>query len=313
MLLLAAMAWGRGNTLRAQAPSPAPTPSAPTPASSITVPQSGLLRLPPANDPSSQKAGQLLEQMVAALGGQAYLNVQDADQQGRAYSFDSKGEASTTGAPFERFWRWPDQERVELTEPGISVGLDPIGLGIPLPIPVEKTAHVTVIYSGAQGYEISGQGTAAIPKDDLSDYLRRRDHSLPWVLRKWLSEPGIALFYEGSVLAERKQAEQVSLITAQNDAVTIAIDTLTHLPVQIVFTWRDPKYHDKNEEVESYDNYRPEQGIMTPFSVIRYYNGLPRSQRFVTSTKYNQQLPDTLFSAKVTSAPEKTSSKGKKK
>jgi hypothetical protein len=49
-----------------------------------------------------------------------------------------------------------------------------------------------------------------------------------------------------------------------------------------------------------YDNYRPVQGIMTPFSVTRFYNGEMSNQRFLHEVTYNKGLSDSLFEASVT-------------
>lgn len=236
----------------------------------------GLLHLPPTTDPGSQKAKQLLEQMVEALGGQAYLEVQNMQQSGRTYGF-YKGEPSGAGALFWRFWKWPDKDRIELT----------------------KQRDVVTLFAGDQGYDITYRGTAAVEAAQLEDYLRRRNHSLPWVLRRWLG-PGTIVLYEGQGVAERRQAEKVSIFNAQDDSVTLAIDSNNHLPLRVSFVWRDPKTRDRTEEAEGYDNYRPVQGIMTPFSITRYRNGEPTNQRFLTETRYNQNLADSLFQATVT-------------
>jgi hypothetical protein len=250
----------------ASSPQPSPKPAA----------EPGLLHLPPATDPGSQKAGQLLEQMVGALGGEAYLNLQNMEQNGRGYAF-YHGEPTGAGTLFWRFWQSPDKERTELT----------------------KQRDVVTLITGAQGYEITYRGTTALEKDKLEDYLRRRSHSLRWVLRQWLG-PGTIVLYEGQGVAERKQAEKVSLLNAQDDGVTIAIDSHTHLPLRVSFVWQDPKTRDRTEEAVGYDNYRPIHGIMTPFSVTGYRNGEPSSQQFITETKYNLNLPDSLFQATVT-------------
>ena len=262
----------------AQRSSPEPLP---TPNEAPSAQTSGLF-LPPSSDPGAQKAGQLLQQMVTALGGDSYLNMRTMEQTGRTYSF-YHGEPTGAGAPFWRFWRAPDKDRVELT----------------------KHRDWVQLYVGDQGYEITFRGTAKLEQDQLEDYLRRRNHSLSWVLHTWLRQPGIAVFYEGEGIAERKQADLVSVITAQNDAVTIAIDSNTHLPLRIQFTWRDPKTRDRTDEAEGYDNYRSVQGIMTPFSIMRYKNGDPSNQRFITSASYNRELPDSLFAAQLTSPPGK--------
>src|SRR5581483_1091516 len=117
---------------RAQVPS---APSRPggssTPTANIAVPQ---------QDANAQKAAELLKQCIAALGGQAYLTLQDMEQQGRTYSF-YHGEPNSVGAPFWRFWKWPDKERVEFTKRrDVAVGEFHALLIRPLPEPPEGRA-----------------------------------------------------------------------------------------------------------------------------------------------------------------------------
>ncbi|MBV9574617.1 MAG: hypothetical protein JOY93_11235 [Acidobacteriales bacterium] len=84
-------------------------------------------------------------------------------------------------------------------------------------------------------------------------------------------------------------------------AVTLYVDLNTHLPVKKTFSWRDPADKLRNTEDEVYDNYHLVQGIMTPFSVTRYYNGDMSTQRFLNSVSYNKGLSDDLFKAEVPS------------
>lgn len=228
-------------------------------------------------DPGVRKAKELLAKMVQALGGDAYLKIQDMSYSGRTYGFN-RGEPSGTGAPFWDFWKWPDRERLELT----------------------KQRDWIIIHNGDKGYEITFRGTSAEEPDALEDYLRRRYYSLPQVLRAWIKQPGIAYFYEGVASAERRPAEQVTVMNTNNEAVTIYIDQDTFLPIMKTFSWRDPKTRDRNDEVEIYDNYRNIQGIMTPFSTTRRKNGLNANQRFITEVKYNQNVPDSMFATSVT-------------
>src|SRR5690242_8314923 len=69
----------------------------------------------PIDQENARKAKALLDQMVQALGGQAYLNIQDISQQGRTYSF-YHGQPNSVGTLFWRFYRYPDKERIELTK-----------------------------------------------------------------------------------------------------------------------------------------------------------------------------------------------------
>ena len=103
---------------------------------------------------------------------------------------------------FWRFYKFPDRDRVELT----------------------KKRDVVYVYRGDKGFEITYKGTRTDDPKAVSDYLRRREYSLDWVIRKWLSQPGIALFYEGHTIAAQKDTEQVTIMTASNQSVTLYID-----------------------------------------------------------------------------------------
>lgn len=269
------------NPSQLPAEKPAPTPTQNAPAKPATPPNG--LPQQSSEDPSVRKARGLLDKMVQALGGDAYLNMQDMEFSGRVYGF-YRGEPAGTGAPFWDFWKWPDKERVELT----------------------KKRDWIIIHNGDKGYEITFRGTAPEEKEPLSDYLRRRHYSLLNILRVWLKQPGIAFFYEGQASAERKPAEQITIMNAQNEAVTLYIDQNTFLPIKKTFTWREPQSRERNDEAEVFDNYRSVQGIMTPFSVTRQKNGMNTNQRFINQVTYNQNLPDSTFEATVTIHPKGT-------
>jgi len=233
-------------------------------------------------DENVRKAKALLDQAIQALGGPAYLEIQDTSQEGRSYSF-YHGRPNSTGLLFWRFTKFPDKERVELT----------------------KKRDVVYVYNGNQGFEITFKGTATEDPKTMSEYIRRRHYSLDWVLRRWLKEPGIALFFDGSAVADQKQAEQVTILNASNEAVTLYLDAVTHLPIKKSFTWRDPVDKEKNVEEEVFDSYRMVQGVMTPHSITRFYNGDMALQRFLSTVSYNQGLSDSMFSATATYDPNK--------
>jgi hypothetical protein len=256
----------------------APPAAASSPPGSTPQASQGL----PADQENVRKAKALLDQMIQALGGQAYLNIREVSQEGRTYSF-FHGQPNSVGTLFWRFYRYPDQERAEFT----------------------KQRDVAFVYAGNKGYEITYKGTAAIDQPTMTEYLRRRSHSLDWTIRKWLNEPGIALFYEGHTVADEKPAEQVSIVNASNDSVTLFIDVSTHLPIKKTYSWRDPTDKLRNTDDEIYDSYRPVQGIMTPYTITRFLNGDMSNQRFLHSVTYNSGLADSLFNASVTYDPKK--------
>ena len=217
---------------------------------------------------NAQQARAALDAMVQALGGQAWLDMKNKQMEGHiAAFFQGRPDLGTTET-FECH-QWPDHDRIDVT----------------------KHRDVVEFFVGRQGWEVTYRGKKDMDKDILDDYLRRRDHSIETAVRIWMREPNTILIFEGQHLAERHLADQVTLISPDNEAVTILMDAETHLPLRRVFQWRDPIYHDKNTDAEEYDDYHNVDGLPTPFTISRYKNDDPVRQYYVTKVTYNQQLP----------------------
>jgi len=226
----------------------------------------------PTDQENVRKARALIDQALQALGGQAYLDIHDVQQEGRTYSF-YHGRPTSNGVVFWRFVEYPNKERIEVT----------------------KQRDVAMLYNGDKGYEITYKGAHPLEKKDLDDYLRRRKFSLETVLRSWINDPQVALFYDGNALAGNLPAQQITLINAKNEAVNLFFDVETHLPIKKSYSWRDPLDKERNQEEEIFDNYRLVQGVMTPYGFTRYFNGDMQTQRFVNSVHFNQGVNETMF------------------
>jgi hypothetical protein len=235
-----------------------------------------------ADQENAHQARALLDQAIQALGGQAFLTLHDMEQEGRTYSF-YHGRPTSNGVLFWRFVEYPDKERTEVT----------------------KQRDVAYLYVGDKGYELTFKGPRAVEKKDLEDYLRRRKFSLETMLRVWVNDPGVALFYDGNALAGNLPAQQITLINSKDEAVKLFLDIDTHLPIKKSYTWRDPVDKERNIEEEIYDNYRPVQGVMTPYGFTRYYNGDMQTQRFVNAVHYNEELDQTMFDPNSSYDPNK--------
>lgn len=233
-------------------------------------------------DANSQQARSKLEAMVAALGGQRWLSMQNAYTEGRVSGFY---QGKPTGAIGDfREWTTPSgEERVEFGKKHDDIN----------------------VFSGDHCWEVTYQGRKGLPKDICADFLRRRDHSVDVALRVWLKDPKTILIDDGQTLSERHLTDQVTLINAANDSITIQMDASSHLPRSRTFQWRDPIYHDKDTSREEYDNYHPVDGFPTPFSVTRFDNGDIVSQRYLYKAAYNVPLPQGGFDINVIAAKAK--------
>jgi hypothetical protein len=286
LVLLAAIASPQAASAQtdAAAPPPAPTPQASAP---VTVPAPSswpTAQFASTKDPGVQKALTILNEVIRALGGDTYLNVHDMQVEGRTYGF-YHGQPNSLGVLFWRFWQFPDKDRWEFT----------------------KQRDVAELNIGDKGYEITYKGTGTQDPKQLDEYLRRREHSLEWVIRKWLPAPGTMILYSGPAMVEQNLADQVTILSASNDSVTLSINPRTHLPVKKTYSWRDPNDRQMDEEAEVFSNYKVVQGIQTPYSTVRNENGEMSNQRFITSVTYNNNFPATMFETKgITYNPPKS-------
>jgi hypothetical protein len=231
---------------------------------------------------NQKKAKAILNAMVAALGGQRWLTLVSSEQQGRTAGF-YQGKPTGATSEFVEIQKFPDQTRIELG----------------------KKRDVLEIISANQAWEVTYKGKKELPKDQLDELLRRRDHSIRTAIT-WLNDPNTVLIYGGQSLVERRLADQTTLINAQNDSITIQTDSETHLPLRRSYQWRDPLYKDKNTDAEEYDDYHTEGGLPTPLSITRFHNGDMTNQRFLSRAAYDIPLAPDLFD------PDQAASKIKK-
>jgi hypothetical protein len=257
---------------------------------------------PPINPTDSEnalKAHSLLDQAIAALGGQAYLGAQNLAEEGRWYTI-YHGQSRGAGVQYRQFRTFTEKDRLEVMGRGtvfIPLPLfDSVGV---ITVSKKGKADLVVIHNGDKGYETTNKGTSAQDKDDLIAYLRRRRHSLDAVLRVWIKDPTMQYFYDGMAIVDGKPTDPVTLLNSKNDAVTIYLDQNSHLPLKTSFTWRDPEDKQKNVEEEIFDNYRLVQGIKTPYSFTRTFNGEISHQRFINTARYNLPMDDSIFQAAV--------------
>lgn len=238
---------------------------------------------PPVKDEAAH-GRELVQAMIAALGGQAWMTRGTERLEGRSATF-YKGLPNPYQASFEEYLRLvPFGERVVIvSKQGVL-------------IPTTKR-DVAEVWTAENGYEVTYRGHKELPKIDVEDFQRRRLHTIDTVVRDWLKRPGTLVTYEGSGMDDRKLVDKVSVLTADNDAVTLTLDQKTHLPLSRTFQWRNPVYKDFDTDLERYDDWQTEGGVMTALTITRYRNGDMASQRFLTKVQYGLPLGADLFDA----------------
>jgi hypothetical protein len=237
-----------------------------------------------------QRGRKLLDQMLEALGGDAWLNRHNVRFLGRAGRF-FQGAPNGIVIDFTATRQFANGDRPDAQRIGFITDKSMILPG--------KKIDIVQIWINNTGHEVTYKGNTTLPKDQVEDYYRRQDHSIESIYRVWLKAPGVMVIDEGSTMVERRLTERVSILSANNDAVTVDIDQATHLPRRRTFQWRNATFKDLDEDAEEYDDYHTIQGLPTAFTISRYHNGDMSSQTFYTKVEYDVDLPPETFNPDV--------------
>lgn len=229
------------------------------------------------NETPEQRGRALLDLMVTALGGDAWLDRTTVEIEGRTSSF-FHGQPNPGVVEYRELHRLPysglpEGDRIEFT----------------------KKHDVIQVWTATTGTEITYKGINPLPKDQVEDTLRRRNHSVEEVVHTWLKMPGVIVLSEGSTMVERRPADKVTILSPNNDAVTLELDATTHLPLRRTFEWRNEQFKDHDIDEESYTDYQVFDGIATPMNITRYRNGDMISQIYLKKVQYNQPMNPNLF------------------
>ena len=244
----------------------------------------------PLDQQNAHQARDLLNQAIQALGGQAYLSVHDMQEQGRVYSF--YGRPSSNGVFFWRFVEFPDKERIELT----------------------PQRDIAYIYTGNKGYEITYKGAKPVEQKDLDDYLRRKRFSLETVLRTWINDPKVALFFEGAALAGNLAAQKGNADQFQErSGEHLLRHRYPSADQEELFLARSRGPEKRTSKKKPTMDIGSVQGVMTPFGFTRYFNGDMQTERFITAAAATvETLDPAMFDPNSRYNPLKAAGKHRK-
>ena len=233
-----------------------------------------------------QLGKKLMDEMVFALGGPAWLDRKYMQVSGRTAAF-FRGQPNGSVVEYTGWRRFAASGQPAAERIGFLSDKSMILPG--------KKMDIVQIFTAGTAYEVTYKGQKTLPKDIIIDYERRQKHSIENVVSEWLKAPGVMVISEGQTMVERKIADKVTVLSANNDAVTIELDAMSHLPLRRTFKWRNEQFKDFDEDAETYDDYHAVDGLPTAYTLTRYRNGDMVNQRFYTKVDYNKDLSPDLF------------------
>ena len=227
----------------------------------------------PAQVPSriDPKAQQVIDRVIRALGGPAFLNMKRLTTRGRIFSITDE---STTGfAPFESAVEYPDKRR-------FSYG---------------KKNPVILINNGDQEWELDQLGQTSQTPEQVRRWKISNRYSLENLLRLRIHEPGILIQPGGVDFVDNVATQALEMVDAQETQLKLDLNRQTILPVSITYRVRDPKTGDWDEFADVYSDYKNIEGIMTPMHIARFYNEERVSEIFRSSAHYDDEYPPNYF------------------
>lgn len=233
---------------------------------------------------SDKRARKVIDEAVAALGGDKFLTIEDRVESGRAYSF-YRDELS--GLSIAKIYT-----RYLTVTPSKS-GED---LGLRERQAFGKDQDTATVFREDEAVNINWRGAKPVPKEQFARYKDSTLRNIFYILRQRLNEPGLNFESRGLEVMDYQPTEVVDIIDSENRVTTVYFHQSTKLPVAQKYSSRDPQTKERNDEVTRFGRYRDNGGIQWPQQITRERNGEKIFQIFSESVTFNQDLTDDLFS-----------------
>jgi hypothetical protein len=232
---------------------------------------------------SSQDRGRrVVNEALAALGGEKFLAMKDRVESGRAYSFYNE---ELSGLAIAKIYtRYYDD-----APPGKLAVRERQNFG--------KNEESGVLFDQTgQGWEITWRGARPLPAATEERYRDSTVHNVFYILRTRLKEPGLILESRGADVIDNMPVEIVDITDSENRTTTVYFHQSTKLPTRQIFVRRDPKTRERFEELTIFSKYRDVGGgVQWPFAIQRERNGDKIFELYSDAVVINQSLPDSLF------------------
>jgi hypothetical protein len=240
-----------------------------------------LLPLPGFTQAPPDRARDVLNQAIKALGGDNFLRLQNKIMKGRIYSF------------------FHDQLSGLDLATAYTQYLDPKpgkGLAVREREVLGKKQDYSYLFLEDQGWDVTYRGARPVPDESWERYERTTRNDIFYILRERQNEPGMTYDYGGTETYLSSQVDVVEITDAQNQTVRVFFDHNSYLPLHQQFQWLDPETKQRNDETTDFDKYRDcGGGVMLPYSIERNRNGYKSYQMFASKIDVNQQLPPNVF------------------
>ena len=243
-------------------------------------------------DTAEQRGRKVVDEAIAALGGDAFMHMQDRLETGRAYSF---WESQMSGpAPLAKIYTRYLAPHGAPT-PGKLLVEEREAFGDKVRGRFEERYGFVLFTAEPQAWEVTFHGARPLSDEQRERYRDTTLHNFFYIARERLTEPEVSYYSLGADIFENRPVNIVQITLSENMPVTVYFDQISKLPVRQLYKRRNEQYHDMDTEVTSYARYRADSGIQWPRDIRRERNGEKIYEMFSESVEFNTGLADDLF------------------
>jgi hypothetical protein len=228
----------------------------------------------------AEKGKQCLDEVIGALGGPSILNMQNRVETGRAVTLYRD---QLTGLSQSRIYT----EYLRTPEPG--------KLGVHERQFFGKKQDSSALLLDGKGYDISYRGARMMTRDTLERYYLTTRHNFFYILRQRLKEPDLIVELTGHEAIENQSTDVIDFYDANNENVTVWVNSFTHLPVRQRWYRREKGTGYRYEEITHYSKYRESGGIHWPRNFQRDRDGERIAEVYDDDVKFNVALKEDIF------------------
>ncbi len=241
---------------------------------------------PGAETAAQRKGGELIDQCLAALGGDAFLRMRDRVQTGRAYQFYQEQLRGLAVVTYYIRYDFPPSS----PEPG--------WIGIRERRDFGKNKDWSALFFDGKGYEITFRGAQPYPESYMQQYRERVRRDIFYILKYRRHEPGMIFEALGSEILDLQPTDSLRITDAGNQQLMVYFLKSSHLPMRQEYIRRDPKTREVFRERGHYSKYRTTAGVTLPWTVLLERDGEKIFEMFVETMEINKGLEDSLFELK---------------
>lgn len=204
-----------------------------------------------------ERGRQVIDDAIRALGGDAFLSLDNKVEQGRVYSFQRRQVSGLAKATiytrYEAPPAEPDRDRPYFTERQ-AFGDE------------ERWYY---LYTPEDAYEVTYRGARPMDEETVERVQGRRLRDIFYILLRRLNEPGMIFEYRGTEIIDNRPTVKVDITDSSNRVVSVWFQDADKLPIRQEYQWRD-RQRVPHRMLTIYDKYRAVGGVTLPYIVQRY-------------------------------------------